>query len=68
MPQVVYRSEVDYDFPGTLWAEEGELPSCVDPYRLGTFICSCGQHEVRAAQTKDPLDGKDRIAIRVLLM
>lgn len=58
---VIYRSGIDYSNVPE-WIEEGTVPPCVDPFKIGTYRCSCGQHEVEAEMTADPHDNKDRIA------
>lgn len=68
MTERVYFSGPDYDIPGTLWREEGEIPSCVEYSRLGNFICQCGKHRVHAEMTIDPLDSQDRISRTVMLI
>lgn len=61
-PNVVYRSGIDYSQDIAEWLEEGQLPPCVDPFKIGRFICSCGQHEVMAEMSADPKDQGPRIA------
>lgn len=67
MPEIVYFSGPDYDVPGYLWREEGEVPPCVDGYRLGSFICRCGRHRVEAYMSLDPLDSQDRVACTITM-
>jgi hypothetical protein len=69
MAGIIYESGPDYNLDNpVMWREEGEIPPCVEPFRLGDFICQCGKHRVQAYITIDPLDSQDRISRIVTLI
>jgi len=69
MGKVIYQSGPDHsgDNPAC-WYEKGDLPQCVDTFRLGDFTCRCGKHRVQACVIPDPLDSQDRTSRTVILI
>ena len=59
---IIYFSGPDYEEDTPKWREDGELPSCVDPDRMGEFHCRCGRHYVKIEVSTDPIDNEARVA------